>query len=276
MSQQNTQLWMGFIEPYMNDFFLATAFIKMGVSPVGIRTAKKLRATSNEKTYGFIQFKTELDALDALQRCNNKTIPNSDPPIKFKLNHIIGPAEFTAYVGDLPSDVDDNKLFKVFADKFPTLRSAKVSYENNHSRGYGFLVFGTEGDYKQCMQTMNGFKINGKPIKVNYSYRETVYSNPEELCDDQFWAEFTSLSDNYYPPVSQDLLQAHSIQIPSFSRLYTRNELNLMDYSVKLDYNMLNSARSAQSHCLWDPLLVSGFCTVAPDHYENVSINSCC
>lgn len=31
------------IEPYMNDFFLATAFIKMGVSPVGIRTAKKLR-----------------------------------------------------------------------------------------------------------------------------------------------------------------------------------------------------------------------------------------
>lgn len=266
----NTYLWMGFIEPYMKESFISNAFIKMGTPPSGIKIVRKI-GSPNENTFGYIDFKTEQDALDAWKRCNNKTIPNSKPPAKFKLNHVIGPPEFTAYVGNLPKDVDDMQLFKVFADKFTSLRSAKITIQNGQSQGYGFLIFGNETDYFECMKTMNGVKINGRIIKVSSSHRDAQFVNPEILSDELFWKDYKELSQNYYSSIPPDLFYRHSINIPCFSRFYSKNELQLVDYSGAIDYNTLNSA---QSQGLWDSLIVSGYRVLDPDYHDSSSFCS--
>ncbi|KAI5748992.1 hypothetical protein M8J76_003864 [Diaphorina citri] len=278
--QQSSQLWMGFISSYMNEFFLANAFIKMGVTPISIKIVKKFGATPHETTYGFIHFRSESDALEALHLCNNKPIPNSNPVAKFKLNHVSssansmsGPPEFTAWVGDLPKEVDDSSLFKLFGDKFPSLKMNMGP--TGQSKGFGFLTFGSENEYKHCMKTMNGYKWYGKALKLNSSYRETK-TQSKQLSDQQAWQDFTSLSKDYYPHIPYDLSCGHSFEIPAFSRYYTKNELELIDHEVKVDYSTLNSARSHQDHCLWDPLLVSGYCEPDPDLYECTTFSSVC
>lgn len=90
-------------------------------------------ATPTDTTHGYIQFKTEQEAMNALYKCNKKTIPNSKPPATFNLNHFIAPIveseipprEYGARVEDLGPEIDDKKIFKLFADKYPSLRSAR-------------------------------------------------------------------------------------------------------------------------------------------------------
>ena len=51
-------------------------------------------------------------------------------PVRFKLNHqstrlMAGERDCSIWVGDLTPDVDDLQLFKFFADRFNTVRTAK-------------------------------------------------------------------------------------------------------------------------------------------------------
>ncbi|KAL1465392.1 hypothetical protein WDU94_004970 [Cyamophila willieti] len=287
----NTQLWIGQVEPYMTDFFLANAFMKMGVTPLSVKVVKKFGATPNETTHGFVNFKSEKETFEAYNKCKNQIIPNSDPPKRFRLNYTREesdrnrnkpPAEYSVYVGDLDSTLDDMKLFKEFADTFKSLRSARVKYQSDgKSKGYGFLVFGSEFDYEMCLKTMVGHKINGKTITVCPSRREMLQkktpSVPKHVSDAQFWQEFTSLREDPYPiPVPQDLLNGNAYDIPSFSRLYSKNDLELIDHGLKMDYDQLNSAKTLQDHCLWDALLVSGYSVPDVEYNACTKVTSSC
>uniref|UniRef100_A0A8D8XCI9 tRNA selenocysteine-associated protein 1 n=1 Tax=Cacopsylla melanoneura TaxID=428564 RepID=A0A8D8XCI9_9HEMI len=291
----STQLRISQIEPYMTEFFLANAFIKMGVNPLSVRVVKKFGATPNDTTYGFVNFKSEKDTFEAYNKCKGDIIPNSNPPVRFRLNHILGsikgtehrnrdksPAEYSVYVGDLDNTMDDMKLFKEFADKFKSLRTARIQYQTDgKSKGYGFLVFGSEFDHKMCLKTMMGHKINGKPVRVCPSRREMLQkktpSVPSYISDAQFWEEFTSLREDPYPiPIPQDLLGGNAYDMPSCSRFYTKNDLELMEHEVKMDYDELNSGKSLQDHCLWDPLLESGYSVLDLEYNACTKVTSSC
>lgn len=54
-------------------------------------------------------------------------------PIRFKLNHqstrlMAGEKDSSIWVGDLTPDVDDLELFKFFAARFDTVRTAKGEF----------------------------------------------------------------------------------------------------------------------------------------------------
>ena len=94
-------------------------------------------ATVSDLTHGYISFKTEKETIEAYKKCRNQIIPTSNPPARFQLNHVLVsnssvdiPDEYSIYVGDLPADFDDMKLFKLFADKYPSLRTAKGERES--------------------------------------------------------------------------------------------------------------------------------------------------
>ena len=58
-------------------------------------------------------------------------IPNSNPPVRFKLNHNstrLAPGEIdtSIWVGDLTPEVDDFALYRYFTTRYGTVRCAKV------------------------------------------------------------------------------------------------------------------------------------------------------
>ncbi len=77
------------------------------------------------------RFPDDFSALTAMHKLNNKMIPNSQPPTKFRLNHTsLGgksamDKDFSLWIGDLSPDVDDYTLYKGFASRYPSVRLAK-------------------------------------------------------------------------------------------------------------------------------------------------------
>ena len=68
-----------------------------------------------------------------MHRLGGKVIPNSNPPVRFKLNHNStrlqqGEPDTSIWVGDLSPDVDDYALYQFFAHRFQTVRCAKVRH----------------------------------------------------------------------------------------------------------------------------------------------------
>ncbi|XP_033737142.1 uncharacterized protein LOC117325196 isoform X29 [Pecten maximus] len=174
MSGASLSLWMGDLEPYMDDYFITSAFEQMGATIKSMKLIKN-KVTGLPAGYCFIDFHDAEKAHDAMLKLNGKIIPNSNPPKRFKLNtsshgkeHLAVP-EFSLFIGDLSMDVDDYVLYYAFAKKYRSCRSAKVVLENSgRSKGYGFVRFSEETDQQRAlieMQHMTG--IGSKPIRVS-------------------------------------------------------------------------------------------------------------
>lgn len=68
-----------------------------------------------------------------MHRLGGKVIPNSNPPVRFKLNHNStrlqqGEVDTSIWVGDLSPDVDDFALYQFFSQRYQTVRCAKVTF----------------------------------------------------------------------------------------------------------------------------------------------------
>lgn len=77
------------------------------------------------------RFPDDFSALTAMHKLNNKMVPSSQPPVKFRLNHTsLGgkqamEKDYSLWIGDLSPDVDDYTLYKGFASRYPSVRLAK-------------------------------------------------------------------------------------------------------------------------------------------------------
>ena len=143
-----------------------------GVVSIKVMTNK---FTGEPAGYGFINFDSDQTAIIAMHRmggkvrrhrnlflnCFNKLhftfqiIPNSNPPVRFKLNHNstrLAPGEVeidwrkqnyekccsylppqidtSIWVGDLTPEVDDFALYRYFTQRYGTVRCAKVQLDS--------------------------------------------------------------------------------------------------------------------------------------------------
>jgi len=167
-------LWIGGLESYMDEAFLMTALAKMGENMVASIKVMKNKFTGEPASYGFINFNSDHHALIAMHRLNGKVIPNTTPSVRFKLNHqstrlMPGERDHSIWVGDLTPEVDDLELFKFFAARFNTVRTAKVVLDNNgFSKGYGFIRFGDEKEQQNALASMMGVSgLGAKPMRVS-------------------------------------------------------------------------------------------------------------
>lgn len=109
-------------------------------------------------------------------RLNGKPIPGTNPIVRFKLNSattsqnkaLLADREFSVWVGDLSSDVDDYNLYRVFSAKYQSIKTAKVIMDDSgFSRGYGFVKFGLEEEQKSALFEMNGYiGLGSKALKL--------------------------------------------------------------------------------------------------------------
>lgn len=163
-------IWMGDLEPYMDEMFIKRAFETSGENIVSVKVIRN-KATGQTLGYGFIEFANSTSARDAMLKLNGKLIPGA-PTRRFKLNHAsygkdsTSSNECSLFVGELTEDVDDLALFNAFK-KYPTCRSAKVVMTNGKSRGYGFVRFLTESDMDKALIEMQNYcGLGYKPIRM--------------------------------------------------------------------------------------------------------------
>uniref|UniRef100_A0A3B4ZSD1 tRNA selenocysteine-associated protein 1 n=1 Tax=Stegastes partitus TaxID=144197 RepID=A0A3B4ZSD1_9TELE len=172
MFNRQTSLWMGDLDPYMDENFIKQAFSAMGESPFGVKIITH-RITGGSAGYCFVELADEASVDRCVQRLNGKLVPGSNPPRKFKLNYATygkrpeaGP-EFSVFVGDLATEVDDFQLHQVFK-KYPSCKGAKVVTDQyGYSRGYGFVKFGEESEQKKAIEECQGTMLGGKPLRLS-------------------------------------------------------------------------------------------------------------
>lgn len=166
-------LWIGGLEPYMDDEFIKSGLALMGESLVHSIKVIKNKFTGEAASYGFINFDNDPAALMAMHKLNGKIIPNSQPPVRYKLNHAStrlnpGEQDHSIWVGDLTPDVDDYQLYKFFSARFQSIKSAKVVLDpSGFSKGYGFIRFGDEQEQSTALHSMQNIGgLGAKPLKV--------------------------------------------------------------------------------------------------------------
>lgn len=126
--------------------------------------------------YCFVSFQNDDAAIDAMHKLNGKPIPGTNPIVRFRLNSattsqnkaFLQDREFSVWVGDLSSDVDDYNLYRIFSAKYTSIKTAKVILDSSgFSKGYGFVKFGLEEEQKNALYEMNGYVgLGTKPLKI--------------------------------------------------------------------------------------------------------------
>uniref|UniRef100_A0A1B0CKS9 tRNA selenocysteine-associated protein 1 n=1 Tax=Lutzomyia longipalpis TaxID=7200 RepID=A0A1B0CKS9_LUTLO len=169
------QLWMGSLEPYMTENFIMAAFQKMGEDPQTVKLMRN-KYTGEPAGYCFVNFLNDEQAVDAMHKLNGKPIPGTNPVVRFRLNSASNQSkalpgadrEFSVWVGDLSSDVDDYNLYRAFSSKYTSIKTAKVILDSSgFSKGYGFVRFGLEEEQKNALYEMNGFiGLGSRPLKI--------------------------------------------------------------------------------------------------------------
>ncbi|XP_055385231.1 tRNA selenocysteine 1-associated protein 1 [Condylostylus longicornis] len=174
MANVHCQLWMGSLETYMTENFIIAAFRKMGEEPQNVRLMRN-KYTGEPSGYCFVNFSSDDKAIDAMHKLNGKPIPGTNPIVRFRLNSASNSyklpgneREFSVWVGDLSSDVDDYSLYKVFSSKYSSIKTAKVILDSSgFSKGYGFVRFGIEDEQQAALYDMNGYiGLGSKPLKI--------------------------------------------------------------------------------------------------------------
>ena len=179
METENT-LWMGDIESWMDELFIRNSFIECGFNPTKITLTRDKRF-ERKKNFCFIDFKSFQEATNALFFLNSKIIPKTN--IFFKLNIAKNnqKSKFSknVYVGNLTPRINDIDLYNIFKTKYPSVYYASIITDNGVSRGYGFVHFSKEDEYRRCIKEMNGLVLDNKIIKVSEKNNNNNYKNKE-------------------------------------------------------------------------------------------------
>ncbi|KAH8792589.1 nucleolin [Hyaloscypha finlandica] len=171
-----TTLWMGELEPWIDENFIRSVWFGMG-EQVNVKMIRD--KFSGNAGYCFIDFASPAAAAKALS-LNGSMIPNTSRP--FKLNWASGGGladrrlssddrgpEYSIFVGDLGPEVNEYVLVSLFQARFPSCKSAKIMTDpiSGMSRGYGFVRFADESDQQRALTEMQGVYCGNRPMRIS-------------------------------------------------------------------------------------------------------------
>ncbi|TVU38871.1 hypothetical protein EJB05_12266 [Eragrostis curvula] len=173
-SNEVKSLWIGDLQPWMDENYLYTAFDQMAQQIASIKIIRNKQSQQSEG-YGFIEFHTRAAAEHTLMNFNGRMMPNVDQ--FFKLNWASSSAgdkrgnegsDHTIFVGDLAADVTDYMLEETFKANYPSVRGAKVVTDRltGRPKGYGFVRFGDITEQTRAMTEMNGMMLSTRQMRI--------------------------------------------------------------------------------------------------------------
>ncbi|KAL0365430.1 UNVERIFIED_CONTAM: Polyadenylate-binding protein RBP47 [Sesamum angustifolium] len=171
--EDNKTIWIGDLQQWMDEGYLQSCFSQTG-EVVSVKIIRN-KQTGQSERYGFIEFNSHLAAEKVLQSYNGTVMPNTEQP--FRLNWAAfssgdrrpeAGSDLSIFVGDLATDVTDALLHDTFANRFPSVKGAKVVVDANsgRSKGYGFVRFGDENERSRAMTEMNGVYCSSRPMRI--------------------------------------------------------------------------------------------------------------
>ncbi|CAL9242329.1 unnamed protein product [Arabidopsis halleri] len=170
---ENKTIWVGDLLHWMDENYLNSSFSSAGeISSVKVIRNKHTGLTEG---YGFVEFVSHDVAEKVLQEFNGETMLNAEEP--FRLNwasfstgekRLENGPDLSIFVGDLAPEVTDTMLEKIFSEKYPSVKNAKVVIDGNtgRSKGYGFVRFGDESERSKAMLEMNGVKCCSRAMRI--------------------------------------------------------------------------------------------------------------
>ncbi|KAK4258747.1 hypothetical protein QN277_005161 [Acacia crassicarpa] len=172
-SEEIRTIWLGDLHHWMDENYLHNCFAHTGE----VVSAKVIRnkQTGQSEGFGFVEFYSRAAAEKVLNNYNGAIMPNTDQP--FRLNWATFSAgdrrsdassDLSIFVGDLAVDVTDAMLHETFANKYTSVKGAKVVIDSNtgRSKGYGFVRFGDETERSRAMTEMNGCYCSNRPMRI--------------------------------------------------------------------------------------------------------------
>lgn len=274
------QLWMGGLEPYMTESFIVSAFQRMGESPISVKVMRN-KYSGEAAGYCFVHFQTDEEAVNAMHKLNGKVIPNTQPPLRFRLNNAssssrinVSDRDFSLWVGDLSPDVDDYGLYKTFASRYESIRTAKVIMDNSgFSKGYGFIRFASEEEQKHCLAHMNGFKgLGSKTLKISTAvpkgHRQSNtpltmsggYSSSQDYTQyydtTAYWQSYSAWQAYYEDPTAAlaQTIENTAQQEQAEASATQEDDLELIEHNIALDIESCNREIMERDYNLWDAL----------------------
>ncbi|KAI3726693.1 hypothetical protein L1987_66493 [Smallanthus sonchifolius] len=170
---ENTAIWVGDLHNWMDEDYLRNCFASTGeVASIKVIRNKQ---TGFSEGYGFVEFYSHAAAEKVLQTYGSIVMPNTEQP--FRLNWATFSTgdkrsnngyDLSIFVGDLAADVTDTLLHETFADKYSSVKAAKVVVDitTGRSKGYGFVRFGDDKERTQAMNEMNGAYCSSRPMRI--------------------------------------------------------------------------------------------------------------
>ncbi|GAB0138383.1 hypothetical protein EsDP_00006618 [Epichloe bromicola] len=174
VDQAKTTLWMGELEPWMDENFIKGVFLSATGETVNVKVIRD--KNSGNAGYCFVEFSSPDAATKALG-LNGTPVPNSSR--QFKLNWASGGGlvdrrddrgpEYSIFVGDLGPEVNEYVLVSLFQARFPSCKSAKIMTDamSGQSRGYGFVRFSDENDQQRALVEMQGVYCGNRPMRIS-------------------------------------------------------------------------------------------------------------
>ena len=232
MDNEECTLWMGDIEPWMDESFIMKAFIKCGFKLNNIKIIRN-KFMNKCRNYGFIIFDNFEDANKAIFKLNAKLIPQTNIFFKLNLTKTNKKTTKNAYVGNLPLTMNDIDLYNMFKKKYPSVYYASIITDRGISRGYGFVHFSKEEEYKKCLEEMDVIIMEDRVVRVkekknnnnDYMGINKFINKNDYFLDNENRTNYSSLEKE------QDLSLFSSSQNKSFSEhlesldSYENNEL---------------------------------------------------
>ncbi|KFA76045.1 hypothetical protein S40288_00311 [Stachybotrys chartarum IBT 40288] len=169
-----TTLWMGELEPWMDENFIKGVFMSSSGENVNVKVIRD--KNSGNAGYCFVEF-ASADAATKALALNGTAVPNSGR--QFKLNWASGGGlvdrrddrgpEYSIFVGDLGPEVNEYVLVSLFQARFPSCKSAKIMTDamSGQSRGYGFVRFSDENDQQRALVEMQGVYCGNRPMRIS-------------------------------------------------------------------------------------------------------------
>ncbi|XP_068824654.1 tRNA selenocysteine 1-associated protein 1 isoform X1 [Capricornis sumatraensis] len=193
-------LWMGDLEPYMDENFISRAFATMGETVMSVKIIRN-RLTGIPAGYCFVEFADLATAEKCLHKINGKPLPGATPAKRFKLNYATygkqpdNSPEYSLFVGDLTPDVDDGMLYEFFVKVYPSCRGGKVVLDQTGvSKGYGFVKFTDELEQKRALTECQGaIGLGSKPVRLSVAIpKATVQDLKKETIYKKEWTQIPS------------------------------------------------------------------------------------
>ena len=207
-------LWMGDLEPWMNEPFIMSYFHKFGFHPKSIRIIK-YKKDNILKSFCYITFHSFIELNSALLTLNAKKIPNTNYYFKLNLTKYNKIHDQIIYVQNLSPIITDMEFYFLFKSKYPSVYFASIIRDNGISKGYGFVHLGNDEEYNRCLKEMDGVVYRNKTLKVKTK-------NNKCFCP-------ANVYNNYF----SDLLKSEEIKtfLPKVENANLRNETIISDGS---------------------------------------------